>query len=132
MIALDSSAIVAFVLDEPDSELFGRIILTDDCVLGAPTLFESEMVIRSKANAGQLRKLNELLTVKNIAVCDFTRGHADAAFAAFDRYGRGSGHAARLNFGDCMAYAVARVASVPLLFKGNDFTHTDIVPAWAP
>ena len=132
MIALDSSAIAALIFGEPQSEVFAGIILNHDCLMGTPTLFETEMVIRSKANPAQLSRFNELLTLKNIAVCDFLRVHADIAFSAFDLYGRGSGHPARLNFGDCMAYAIASVASVPLLFKGNDFIHTDIVPAWTP
>lgn len=55
-----------------------------------------------------------------------------AAAYAFQRYGKGQGHAACLNFGDCLSYAVAKVHAVPLLFKGNDFVHTDLVPACSP
>ena len=129
MIVLDSSALTAIVLDEPESDAFARMVATNDCVIGAPTLLETEMVVRSKAHGPQLQKLNDLLALKNVSVIAFTPEHAQVAYTAFARFGRGSGHPARLNFGDCMAYAVARMAQAPLLFKGDDFTRTDVASA---
>jgi ribonuclease VapC len=70
-----------------------------------------------------------LLSRNDVHVVSFSVGMYRMAVAAFDLYGKGRGHPARLNFGDCMAYAVAKHHDIPLLFKGEDFARTDIVPA---
>jgi ribonuclease VapC len=75
------------------------------------------------------RRLDDLLRVLDIAIESVTEEQARIAREAYRDYGHGSGHPARLNFGDCFAYALARVTGEPLLFKGDDFTHTDITPA---
>lgn len=67
----------------------------------------------------------------NIVVVPFEPGHAEIARLAFRTYGKGSQHPARLNYGDCMAYALAKATGRPLLFKGDDFPHTDVTPALA-
>jgi ribonuclease VapC len=132
VIAIDSSAIVAIVLREPEGSAFARIIAENDCILGAPTLFESTIVLGMRTAGWHLPELQRVVALKNLAVVEFTGQHAEMAQIAYERFGKGASHPARLNFGDCMAYAIARIASVPLLYKGGDFPHTDIVPAYSP
>jgi ribonuclease VapC len=132
VIVLDTSAILAVISGEPEAELFAKLMSDHDCLLGTPTRLEAAIVVRGRSNDAQLRQLQGLLNARNVETAAFGPDHVAQAELAFEKYGKGQGHPARLNFGDCMAYAVARVASVPLLFKGNDFAHTDIVPAWIP
>jgi ribonuclease VapC len=130
MIALDTSALVAVALDEAESEAFSRIIAASGAaVVGMPTLVETHMVLEARLLGGATRFLDGLLSVPSIRPIDFDRRMFRAATDAFLRFGRGRGHPARLNMGDCMAYAVARAQNLPLLFKGNDFVHTDLIPA---
>lgn len=129
MIALDSSAIVAIALDEPERIDLARTISTNECLLAFPTALETYMVLRALAGADGVEFLHNLLNERNVKAVEFSASMFVAACAAFDRYGKGR-HRAGLNYGDCMAYAVARANDVPLLFKGDDFTHTDIRAAW--
>jgi ribonuclease VapC len=132
MIALDSSALLAIVHGEAESEPFARLISENDCLLGAPTSLEAYLVIRARGDAAHLADLQRLCGLENVTTIAFTTAHLDAARTAFDRFGRGGGHRAQLNYGGCLAYAIARVAAAPLLFKGEDFRHTDIEPALSP
>jgi ribonuclease VapC len=132
MIALDSSALFAIVQGEAESETFARMIAENDCLLGAPTGLEAYMVTRARGDDSQLAELHRLCALKNVTTIAFSSAHLEAARAAFDRFGKGRGHPARLNYGDCLAYAIARVAAAPLLFKGKDFLHTDLEPALPP
>jgi ribonuclease VapC len=127
VIALDSSAIISIALDEPDAEEIFRCLSSYDCLLGAPTLLETHLVLRSKSKVSPFHILDRLLHRRNIEIIDFTAQHASIACNAFDRFGRGR-HPAGLNYGDCMSYAIAKHAGVPLLYKGTDFTKTDIDP----
>jgi ribonuclease VapC len=130
VIAVDSSALVALALKEPDHLVFLELLQSRDCLIGTPTLLETHMVLnRSLAAQGYLAMLTGF---PNIEVVPFGRDHLAAARSAFDRYGKGRHPKAALNFGDCMAYAVAKVRGVPLLFKGSDFLATDIEPALRP
>lgn len=132
MIALDTSALVAIALDEPEGEAFSRIIAASGtAVVGLPTLLETHMVLEGRLPGGAKHFLDRLLLVPDIHPIDFDRRMFQAATDAFHRFGRGRGHPARLNMGDGMAYAVARIQDLPLLYKGNDFVHTDLVPAAA-
>ena len=126
MIVLDASALVAIVLKETESRRFRSFIARHDCIIGAPTRFEAEMVLLSRLGAPAVAALRHLLAARTVETIDFTPEHTKIAFDAFERFGRGR-HPAKLNFGDCMAYAVARCANAPLLFKGDDFSKTDIV-----
>jgi ribonuclease VapC len=90
------------------------------------------MVAHRHVSSAQYRDLLKILSWRNIAVIEFSAAHAEIAHRAFRDFGKGRGHPAGLNFGDCMAYAVALHASAPLLFKGDDFVHTNIPPAWRP
>jgi ribonuclease VapC len=132
MIALDSSALIAIVNGEAESEAFARLITENDCLLGAPTSLEAYFVTRMRGDATHLAYLQRLCSLKNVAIVAFSEAHLEAARSAFDRFGKGRGHLAQLNYGDCLAYAIARVAAAPLLFKGDDFRHTDIESALPP
>lgn len=124
---VDSSAIVAIFLDEPEcSQLRDRIVGAQDVRIPSPAYLETAMVCDSLPTVGVPGDLDLLLDMLQITIAPFTGEHARLARGAFARYGRGSGHPARLNFGDCMSYAVAVLEDEPLLFKGEDFTHTDV------
>lgn len=85
--------------------------------------------MHSNARA-QIDILNFLVDRPNAEVIPFDQDHLIIAKSAFERFGRGSGHPAKLNYGDCMSYAIAMERGIPLLFKGEDFPHTDIEPAY--
>ncbi|MEP9378609.1 type II toxin-antitoxin system VapC family toxin [Aquabacter sp. CN5-332] len=129
MIALDTSAIVAIALGEPEAEAFTEIIGARRAYVAAPTVLEIKLVLTPRLGAYADAFLEALLSRPSIRCVDFTLPMYRLAADAFDRFGKGR-HAARLNFGDCMSYAVAKAHDVPLLFKGNDFAQTDIRPAF--
>jgi ribonuclease VapC len=115
---LDSSAILALLLEEPGhAGILDRISNAESVGVGAPTFVETAILLSSKLRRDARPQLNEF----------FPMGpeHADAAVDAFLRHGKGR-HPAALNFGDCLTYAVAAVAGVPLLFTGSEFAKTDI------
>lgn len=131
MIALDSSALVAIVLVEPEAEDFARIVGRQRCLVGWPTVFETSAVLRnSSAVSSGAAFVEALLGRPNVEAVPFDRALYRAARHALEHFGRGR-HRARLNFGDCLSYAVAKVHDVPLLYKGDDFPHTDLRPALA-
>ena len=126
---LDSSAIVAIHLREPGHErLMDRIDAAEVVVVGVPTLLESVMVSTSRLGHDARPMLLAFLRRVEAEVIPFNQEHMDAAATAFIRFGKGH-HPAALNFGDCMSYAVASVAGMPLLFIGEDFRRTDIAQA---
>lgn len=126
MIALDTSAIVAIALSEDEEERFNRVIATREALVGTPTLVEARMVLTREIPAFVEAYIHDFIGRPSIHPVAFNLAMFEAAAAAFDAYGKGRGHPARLNFGDCMAYAVAKVHDAPLLYKGSDFAHTDI------
>ncbi len=87
------------------------------------------MVIDRRGDAVAKEKFEQFEASFHVVLTDVTKSHAIAARAAWGRFGKGSGHPAQLNFGDCIAYATAKEAGEALLFKGRDFVHTDIEPA---
>ena len=96
-------------------------------MVGAPTLVETRFVLSSILDDQDADvMIDRLVHEGSLEPVDFTPAMADAAVDAFRRFGKGRGHPAQLNFGDCTSYAVAKVHGVPLLFKGSDFAHTDI------
>ena len=126
---VDSSALVSILRDETESRAFLTVMaLAENLTVGAPAVLETSMVLGPRRRG----HLHDFLRGQRIKVASFTSVHLDAAQDAFAVFGRGSGSAAKLNFGDCMSYALAKVADEPLLFKGEDFTHTDIRAAWLP
>lgn len=132
MIALDTSALIALVANEPEAEVFAQIISENDCVIGAPTQLEAMLIAERDPTGGAARDLRSIFAWRNVGIVDFSAAHGEAAHRAFQDFGKGRGHRAELNYGDCMAYAVAKLSSAPLLFKGEDFSATDIVAAWRP
>ena len=123
---LDSSAIVAIHLREPGHDrLIQRIEDAEVVVVGVPTLLETAMVLSTRLGQDARPLLSTFLRRLEAEVVPLGNEHLDAAISAFLRFGRGR-HPAALNFGDCMAYAVASVSGMPLLFTGEDFTRTDI------
>jgi ribonuclease VapC len=130
-VIIDSSVLVAILLDEPGSELLRRKLVYSErpARMASASFLETAIVIDRKRDPTLGRKLDDLIDESMIEVVDFTTEHARVAREAYRDYGKGSGHPAKLNFGDCMAYALARSEREPLLFVGDDFTHTDIEPA---
>ena len=126
---LDSSAIVAIYLREPGHErLIDRIDAAEVVVVGVPTLLESVIVLTARLGRDARPMIFAFLRRLDAEVVPFNQEHLDVAATAFIRFGRAR-HPAALNFGDCMSYAVASVAGMPLLFTGEDFPRTDIAQA---
>lgn len=133
MIAVDTSALVAIVLNEPERGAFrARLRTAAKALISSTSIIEARMVIHSRHGARGVALLEDLLRLSVFEVVPLGKPEIEAAFTAFLVYGKGNGHPAGLNFGDLFSYALAKVHNVPLLFKGNDFAQTDIVPALAP
>lgn len=126
---IDSSALVAILRREPDHHRFVQAIAdAGRRLIAAPTLLETSMVLAGGWQDEILDRLDAFLRAASIETIAFTAEHAAVARQAFLRYGKGR-HRAALNFGDCIAYATARLEAMPLLFKGGDFRLTDIEAA---
>lgn len=123
---LDTSALLAIVLDEPERETFVERINAAEAVgVSAPTLAEAGIVLSSRIGEDATELLAELMTASDAVVIEFGAGHWQEAVSAWWRFGK-SRHPASLNLGDCLSYATARLAGQPLLAKGDDFRRTDI------
>jgi ribonuclease VapC len=123
---LDSSALVAILFAEPGYlELVDAILAADVVRVGAPTLAETGIVLAGRRGSTVGRELDGLVRELGVTIVAFGEAEWQRALDAFNRYGRGR-HAAALNFGDCLAYAMAAVAGDTLLFVGQDFGKTDI------
>jgi ribonuclease VapC len=128
-VILDSSAVVSVLLREPGhEELETKMRDAGLLAIGAPTLFESRTVMVRRYGAPGLKEVDRFFAGLAAEVIPFDRVHAEVAGEASIRFGKGR-HPAKLNYGDCMTYATARLANEPLLFIGNDFALTDIEPA---
>ncbi len=132
MVALDTSAIVAVLLGEAEAPAFARAIAASGAVVGAPTLVETRLVLEGRLPGTAEMCLGAFLADPAIIIAAFDAGMFAIASEAFARFGKGRGHPAQLNFGDCLAYAVARAHALPLLFKGGDFVQTDVEAALLP
>ncbi|WP_428671753.1 type II toxin-antitoxin system VapC family toxin [Reyranella sp.] len=130
---VDASAIVAILGQEPEADTFLDAIEEASVAITSPiAVFEATLAvcrIRHATIEEATADVNEFLTIASVRCVPITAGQARTALDAFARYGKGRGHPAQLNLGDCFAYAVARDQDVPLLFKGNDFSQTDIESA---
>jgi ribonuclease VapC len=126
---LDSSPLVAILAGEPDAELYIQAISrAPRCRISAGSFIELSIVVESQFPVEVLRQCDALFRRVGIVIEPVTVEHAHLARQAFHDFGNGR-HPAGLNFGDCFAYALARHTGEPLLFKGNDFSQTDIVSA---
>jgi ribonuclease VapC len=124
---VDTSALIAILRAEPDAVQFARAIASaDHCSISAANFLEAAMVVDSSRDPVATRRLDDALSTNHIAIEPVTERQARLARDAFRDFGRGSGHPAKLNFGDCFAYALARDKGEALLFKGGDFATTDI------
>ncbi|MFZ2007799.1 MAG: type II toxin-antitoxin system VapC family toxin [Stellaceae bacterium] len=127
---IDTSAVVAVLFEEPEMPAFAQAMEDAvNCRMSAANFLEATIVIDGWRDPVVSRRLDDLINAVGIAIEPFDEVQARLARAAYQDFGKGSGHPARLNFGDCFAYALARQRGEPLLFKGNDFIHTDITPA---
>lgn len=126
-ITVDTSAVMAVLLGEDDAEVFASALSDNagDALVGAATLVEMRIVALAKQGDAALADLDILLREIEATILPFDGDQADCTADAWSRFGRGR-HPAALNLGDCYSYAVARVSGAPLLFKGNDFSQTDI------
>jgi len=128
-VTLDSSALIAVLFAEPGYlDLVDRILEADHVRVGAPTLVEASLVLAGRRRAAANNEVEGLVKELAVTVVPFGEAEWHVAIDAFRRFGRGR-HAAALNFGDCLAYASAAAAGDTLLFVGDDFARTDIVPA---
>ena len=125
MIAADTSALIAVVLGEPDAERFLATLRSDAVTISAVSLAEASIVAEARQGPDAGRDLELLVAGVVDRVVAVDEAHARAAAGAWRRFGKGR-HPARLNFGDCFAYATASLANLPLLFRGDDFTQTDL------
>jgi ribonuclease VapC len=123
---VDTSAIIAILKREPEAEAFERMIAQEQVAVSAGTLAETYIVAGSHVGERALADVDALLRAADIQIIPFDGGQARIAGDAYGRYGRGSGSSARLNYGDCLSYALAISRDEPLLFKGDDFVHTDV------
>lgn len=127
---VDTSAIVAVLRGEPDADGYIAAMSQADSVrISAGTYLESAIVIDANRDPVLSGRLDDLLTAAGVSIEPVTRRQAHIARQAYRDFGRGSGHAAGLNLGDCFAYALARDSREPLLFKGGDFAQTDVMSA---
>lgn len=126
MIVVDSSALLAVIFREPEHErILERLLRCEGAAIAAPSLLEASIVASSRLERDASGLIHNLLDELEIAVIPFDARHARAALSAWLRYGKGR-HPAGLNFGDCIAYAVAQRSGTPLLCVGTDFPRTDI------
>jgi ribonuclease VapC len=117
------------LLEEPDRALLiDKIGEAESVGVAAPSLVEAGIVLSARLGSDASATLSELIISGDIVVIEFEADHWQEALNAWSRFGRGR-HPAKLNFGDCLAYAAARVAGEPLLAKGDDFPQTDITLA---
>ncbi len=127
---VDTSALIAILRDDPEAPLMAQAIeeATERHVSAANWL-EAAVVIDGSRDPVASRQFDKLLSVARVTIVPVTEQQARIARAAYRDFGKGSGHPAGLNFGDCFAYALAKDRGEPLLFKGADFIHTDVIPA---
>jgi len=124
---IDTSAIIAILRDEPEAMVCARAI-ADATIrrVSAVNFVESAVVIDASRDPIATRRFDDFIREANISIEPVTEIQAQIARSAYRDFGKGSGHPAKLNFGDCFAYALAKELGEPLLFKGDDFAQTDI------
>lgn len=130
---VDTSALIAILRDEPEAPAMAQAIEeATQRQISAANWLEAAAVIDGSRDPVASRQFDDLIGVARTLVAPVTEQQARIARAAYRDFGKGSGHPAGLNFGDCFAYALAKDTGEPLLFKGRDFARTDIVPALQP
>ncbi|OBI22123.1 ribonuclease VapC [Mycobacterium sp. E2327] len=128
---IDTSALIAMLTDEPEAERFEAVVEADPVrLMSTASYLETAIVIEVRFGEPGGRELDLWLHRAGVDLVGFDVDQADAARVAYRRYGKGR-HRAGLNYGDCFSYALAKISGQPLLFRGDDFTHTDIGVALA-
>ena len=126
---VDSSAVLAILFDEPDARRHAAAIMgAHPCRMSVANVLEASIALERRGGEPAAQDLDTLLQRAEIELVSVTVEHLEEARRAWRRFGKGN-HPAALNFGDCFAYALARTTGEPLLFKGNDFSRTDVDPA---
>ena len=126
---IDTSAIMAILNLEPEAVIFANAIASDTIrLMSMGTALEIPIIVRARKKEVGMKQLDLLLDKAGIDLVNFDENQLKIARYAFEHYGKGR-HPARLNFGDCFAYSLSKTSGQPLLFKGNDFTQTDITAA---
>ena len=124
---VDSSALIAMLTNEEDGDALSRVLDRPGMVrMSAASYLETSIVIDAHRDAALSARLDETILDSEIVVEPVTLEQARIAREAYRNYGKGSGHPAKLNFGDCFSYALAREKREPILYKGDDFGHTDL------
>lgn len=123
---VDTSALIAILHGEPDHDLMVEMLASHRARISAANWLEGVMVAERDRQARSAERYEGILRAAAVTIEPVSVEQARAARVAFLRYGRGSGSPAKLNFGDCFAYALSATAGEPLLFKGDDFRHTDV------
>ena len=127
---LDSSAIIAILRAEPEAPQFAAAIeAAESRRISVVNLVEAAVVIDSARSPVASRRFDDFVREAGLTIEPATETHARIAREAYRDFGRGSGHPAKLNFGDCFAYALAKATGEPILYKGSDFQKTDLSPA---
>lgn len=130
MMVVDTSAIIAILLQEEDAQRYADAIEnTEQPFVSAASLVEAGMILHARHGPKAVDQLRLFLEEGGFQIEGVTSDQAWQALDAFARFGKGQGSKAQLNYGDCLAYALAKTVDQPLLFKGQDFTHTDIKAA---
>jgi ribonuclease VapC len=125
---VDTSALVAIFLLEPEAERFAHMILESPrAAISAANLLETGIILDARIGLEDSSELDDFVANVGLEVEPVTLAQVRIAREAYRTYGRGN-HPAGLNFGDCFAYALAKTTGLPLLFKGDDFAHTDVTP----
>jgi ribonuclease VapC len=126
LIVVDTSALLAILLMEPEAGRFAEaVVVAEPVLLSAASFLEASILVQSRRGLSLRANLDRLVEECGIEIVPVTRAQALLARDAYARFGLGN-HPAGLNFGDCFAYALARERDLPLLFKGNDFARTDL------
>jgi ribonuclease VapC len=129
-VIVDTSALIAIARAEPDARRYSLAIeKSTELSISAATLFEASIIADRSGNAVISRLFDQIVRDSGLVVQPVTAEQAHIARAAYRDFGKGSGHPAGLNFWDCFAYALAIDRNEPLLYKGNDFVHTDVQSA---
>jgi len=125
-VVIDSSAILSVLFAEPDSDEILLAISNNECFISAGNYLETAIVVDSSKDPIAIRKFDALIKEGKIEILSVDQKQVNAARSAYRDYGKGTGHPARLNYGDVFAYALAATTRRKLLCKGDDFCHTDI------
>ena len=124
---VDTSALIAILKNEPEAEAFSNAIEAAKFVrISAASYLESRIVVGQYKDPILSARLEEILDNPGLQIEPVTTAQAKIAWEAYRDYGKASGHPANLNFGDCFTYALARDKREPLLYKGDNFVHTDL------